>query len=172
MGKTGRLQENKRTQAAVLGPTPLSEIRKDLASSTATVRKNDRSSRPHRFWISASTFLITNDLVLASPPDLMAAAMLAGRALLTDSQSGKRFFKFSKARSLFTSVVDCERIVSTSSSSGSFEPWLRGMPWVASRFCVTYLARNRFSTTSSEVIEEAGDFDLIIIVESARGPRP
>src|SRR5262245_4176182 len=106
---------------------------------------------------------MVTDLVLASPPDLMASAIVLGRARLTDSQSGKRFFRFSKARSLFTSDVDWERIVIINSSRGSSVRSFFGMPYVASRFCVMYLVCNLFSVISSDGFDDDWYFAFITI---------
>lgn len=119
MGKTGRLHENSSVQATVLGPMPLKLARNSLASSSGAVARNERSSEPRRSKISLSRFFILSDFCRASPPERMAASMDVARARRAFSHVGNRCFKFSKARSLFTLVVDCESMVSISSSSGS-----------------------------------------------------
>src|SRR5882672_2304964 len=91
------LHANNKTQAAVLGPTPASDVRNSLASSTGDVCKKDRSSSPLLFLISLSAFLMVTDLALANPPDLIAAAIDDARARRADSQSGKRRLRLSKA---------------------------------------------------------------------------
>lgn len=128
MGKTGRLAANRRTQAAVFGPIPLSEVRKSRASSRFTVRKNERSRSPRRDLISLSTFLMTTDFVLARPPDWMAAAIVEVLARLTESQSENRSLRLSNARRLFVSLVDCERIVPINSSRTSSRVSIVGIP--------------------------------------------
>lgn len=128
IGKTDCLQQNNKTQAAVFGPMPFSESKKWRASSIETVFKKDKSRFPRRVKMSFKMFLMTTDLTLARPPDFIAAAMLAGRARLARSQSGKRAFKLANALWLFMLVVDWERIVLMSSSSGSSWLSLRGTP--------------------------------------------
>jgi hypothetical protein len=105
IGNIFLLHANNKTQAAVLGPTPVSDVRNSQPSSTCDVFKNERSSSPLLFLISLSAFLMVTDLALANPPDLIAAAMDDRRARRADSQSGKRRLKFSKALRLFMSVV-------------------------------------------------------------------
>ena len=68
------------------------------------------------------------DFWLASPPDLMAASIELTRARLAASQLGNLRFKLSNARSLLALVVDCESIVSISTSSGSSPSWGLGAP--------------------------------------------
>src|SRR5262245_32641976 len=119
IGNIFLLHANNNTQAAVLGPTPASDVRNSLASSTGDVCKKDRSRLPFFFLISLSAFLMTTDLALANPPDLIAAAMDAARARRADSQSGKRRLRFSKALWLLMSVVDWDKIVRINSLRGS-----------------------------------------------------
>jgi hypothetical protein len=69
--------------------------------------------------ISLSAFLMTIDLALANPPDLIASAMDDARARRVDSQSGNRRLRFSKALRLLVSVVDWDKIVRINSLKGS-----------------------------------------------------
>src|SRR5262249_6333985 len=119
IGNIFLLHANNKTQAAVLGPTPASDVRNSLASSIGDVCKKDRSRPPLLFLISSSAFLMTTDLALASPPDLIAAAIDDASARSADSQSGKRFLRLSKALRLLTSVVDWDKIVRINSLRGS-----------------------------------------------------
>src|SRR2546426_5195736 len=119
MGNNARLQANNSVQATVFGPTPLKLDRNCLASSRGALLRNERSSDPRRLWISLSSCLIRTDFCLASPPDLIADSNEVTRARLAVSQEGYFFFKLSNARLLLALVVDCERIVSIRTSSGS-----------------------------------------------------
>src|SRR5215216_3480909 len=111
IGKMGRLQANNNVQAIVFGPTPLKLARNSIASSSGAVERNERSSEPRRRYISLRSFLILTDFCRARPPDRIAASIEAARALRACSQVGNRRLRLSKARSLFTFVVDCESIV-------------------------------------------------------------
>jgi hypothetical protein len=97
IGNIFLLHANNKTHAAVLGPTPASDVRNSLASSTGDVCKKDRSSSPLLFLISLSALLMTIDFALAKPPDLIAVAIDDARARRADSQLGKRRLRFSKA---------------------------------------------------------------------------
>lgn len=135
IGKTFCRHANSKTHRAVFGPTPLNEIKNAKASFADSVRKRFKSNCPQRVLISLRRDLITTDFTFASPPILMAVAIVSGRARRACSQFGKRFFKLAKARSLFAFVVDCERIVPISSSRGSRFSFATGTPYTASRCC-------------------------------------
>ena len=96
IGNIFLLHANNKTQAAVLGPTPVSDVRNSLASSIGDVCKRQIETSL-LFLISLSAFLMTIDLALANPPDLIAAAMDDARARRADSQSGKRCLRFSES---------------------------------------------------------------------------
>ena len=59
------------------------------------------------------------DFCLASPPDRMAASIDPTRARLAASQLGNLLFRLANARLLLTLVVDCESMVSISTSRAS-----------------------------------------------------
>ena len=77
----GLPKEKRRTQAAVLGPTPLSVVRKDSASSAGSSSKWNRFRSCVFDLMAWRTSFILLAFMFSSPPTLMVSAILSSGAL-------------------------------------------------------------------------------------------
>ena len=105
--------------AAVFGPTPLIATSQALASSTGSSLRKSSDSSPRSAEMVASARWIAGPLWFASPATWIASTIASAPASRTASQVGKHSRSRPYARSRFTSLVFCERMVETSTPTGS-----------------------------------------------------
>jgi hypothetical protein len=96
-GKAGLPNEKRRTQEAVLSPTPGSDTRYSLALSKGKSLRNDRLRDPLSPFILRKISFILLAFIFDIPPHLIADSISPIGAFKRISQLGKRFLRLANA---------------------------------------------------------------------------